>query len=299
MHNVDWNDVRFFLVAAREGSFVRAAHTMKVEHTTVARRVSALEKQLGSPLLERTHTGLRLTPAGQEVLARAAEAEDRMTGIERLAGTLDAGAAGEVLLTTSSVLAQCFVAPALAALRSAHPQITLRVSVSRHFASLPKREADVALRLRPPGAEVAEGEVVARKAGDAYFGLYASRRYIEEHGANLSEPERHRFVRYGSVNWEPGRAWADARFGAARVAVTLEDMPAVRAACEHGVGLAVLPDFYAATTGLVRIVPDCDRAAIYVATHPDVRRVARVAAVVRWLYDTLARILGEVGEPRS
>src|SRR5262249_22621315 len=141
----------------------------------------ALEKQLGTRLLERTRTGLRLTPAGQEVLARAVDAEERMTGIARLAGTLDPGAAGEGVLATSPVPAGCFVVPALASLQRSHPRITLRVTAAKRLANLPGREADVALRLRPPGAQIAESDVVANKVGEVRFGLYASRQYLASH----------------------------------------------------------------------------------------------------------------------
>src|SRR5262245_46570898 len=136
MAHIVWDDVRHFLAAARHGSFARAGRELGIEHTTVARRVTALEEKLGARLFDRTRSGLRLTAAGEEIARRGADAEARVHEIERLAGTFADDAAGQVVLATSSVLAQALVAPALEALARLHPKIQLHLFVARRFVDL-------------------------------------------------------------------------------------------------------------------------------------------------------------------
>ncbi len=277
---MDWEDLRHFIAAARSGSLAAAGRALGVEHTTVSRRLSALEERFGARLLDRTRSGLRLTAAGDALLRRAAAAETTMAEIERLAGTFDEALAGEVLLATSSVLAEALVVPSLPSLRAAYPHISLRLAVAKRLADLPRREAEVALRLRPPGAPVAEGEVVAARLGEASFGLYGTGKVPLADGRGLQ------LVRY-STPWEPGAAWLAEHLPRAAVALVADDMPTVRAACAAGVGLAVLPDFFARLTPLKRLAARCDAAGVFVAVRPDLRRTPRVRAVVRWLKDAV------------
>ena len=71
----DWNDIRYFLSVAKTGSTLAAGRALKVSQTTAARRVAALEEALGLTLFERRQAGYSLTPAGEDLLARAEEVE--------------------------------------------------------------------------------------------------------------------------------------------------------------------------------------------------------------------------------
>ena len=120
--------------------------------------------------------------------------------------------------------------------------------------------------------------MVVGKVGDAGFGAYVARGSAKER----REREK-RVIRYGASSWEPGAAWLATNRKDATVALYADDMPTVRAACAEGLGLAVLPHFYAAGRSLARVADGCDTAGLYVAVHPDLRRTARVRAVVSWL----------------
>ena len=67
---MDWEQLRFFLELARAGRLVIAARRMGVDHTTVSRKVQALEKDLGRPLFLREPEGYKLTDAGRALLPR-------------------------------------------------------------------------------------------------------------------------------------------------------------------------------------------------------------------------------------
>src|SRR5262245_49873838 len=101
---MDWNDVRYFLAVARAGSLAGAARALKVEHSTVGRRLSALEEALGTRLFLRGSTGFSLTPAGAEMLPLAEEVERAVEALARKTGGEDGRIEGTVRLTTSEVM---------------------------------------------------------------------------------------------------------------------------------------------------------------------------------------------------
>src|SRR5215469_10613653 len=99
-----WDDVRFFLAAAREGSLSGAARVLGVGHVTVGRRLAFLEKRLGVKLLNRTPDGFAVTPAGQAILRQSAAMEGAALDLERAAAGQDLLAAGSVRITTTDAL---------------------------------------------------------------------------------------------------------------------------------------------------------------------------------------------------
>lgn len=282
MHSSNWDDLRHFVAAARHGSFAAAGRELGVEHTTVARRVAALEERLNAKLFDRARDGLRLTSAGDQVLARASEIQERVQSVERLAGTFRDEDAGEVVLSSGTVLAESFVFPGLPRLRARHPSLSLRLQLGRRLVSLQHREADVGLRMRPAGLRVAEDDVVVTKLGEAEFALYASRAYLKARPAFSEQPERHRRVSYGNPPWEPGGARMS-EFPDLPTELWCDDMTMVRRACLDGVGLAVLPAFYAERVKLTPVLRNVDSAVLSLVVHPDLRRVRRVRAVLDWL----------------
>ena len=109
MHSVDWDNLQVFLAIARAGRISAAARRLEVEHTTVSRRLAALEAELGVPLFHRTAAGYVLTPHGHNVLssaetmegaaiavaARAREKTAAMRGDRNLRGGIMGGALNE------------------------------------------------------------------------------------------------------------------------------------------------------------------------------------------------------------
>src|SRR5262249_14480047 len=177
-----WDDVRFFLAAARAGSLSGAARVLGVGHVTVGRRLAFLEKRLGVKLLNRTPDGYAVTSAGQAILRQSAAMEAAALDLERAAAGRDLLAAGSVRMTTTEALAYRIIVPAIASLRESHPDLHVVVLAGVRSLDIARREADLAVRFARPTAS----EVVFRSLGKVGFSLYASRRYIAEHG----RPER-------------------------------------------------------------------------------------------------------------
>ena len=173
-----WDDVRFFLAVARTGSLSGAARALAVGHVTVGRRITLLEKRLGVTLLNRTPDGFATTSAGEAILRQCTAMESAALNLERIAAGRDSLVSGSVRVTTTEALAYQLVAPAIAALREAYPQLQVDLTVGVRSLDIARRDADLAVRFARPSAS----ELVCRKLGEVGFSLYASRRYLTRAG---------------------------------------------------------------------------------------------------------------------
>src|SRR5207247_168360 len=109
----DWNDLRFFLAVAREGSTLAAGKALRTSQTTVARRIAALERALGLPLFEKRQAGYALTPAGEQLLERAGQVEFAAQGFSDEAAAHGRDLSGTVKITTEEVYALTLLTPLL------------------------------------------------------------------------------------------------------------------------------------------------------------------------------------------
>ena len=147
--NLDWEDVRYFVALARDGTLSATARRLRVNHATVARRVSSLEALLGRPLFDRRANGYALTAEGKAVLDEARSMDEAALSVLR---RLDAGTelSGLVRLSVGRVLAERFLIGRLETLHARYPEIDLEVIGGSRVVSLARREADVALRYGSP-----------------------------------------------------------------------------------------------------------------------------------------------------
>src|SRR5687767_14368201 len=150
---MDWDDVRHFLALARTGSVRAAGARLGVSHSTVARRVEALETRLGVKLFDRCRDGYLLTDAGHEVVAGAERVEREMASLERGVAGQDARLEGPVRVTCTDPFIARILVRALADFCEHHPGIELALDADARNLDLAKREADIAVRaLLPNGS---------------------------------------------------------------------------------------------------------------------------------------------------
>src|SRR5919107_601920 len=113
MAAVDWNDLRFFLAVARDGSTLAAGRSLRVSQTTVARRIAALEEAIGFPLFEKRQAGYALTPAGEDLLDRARQVGMAAAAFTEAAAAEKRDTSGTVRITTQEIFAVTLLAPML------------------------------------------------------------------------------------------------------------------------------------------------------------------------------------------
>lgn len=300
-----WDDLKYFLALSREGSLSATARSLKIEHTTVARRVSNLEQALEIKLFDRLARGWTLTAEGQELYARVCLIEEEMQALQRIAlgqSTL----AGRVRVSVPPLLLSHFVLPHLDAFHEAYPQIELELIGERRGANLGRGEADIALRLSEPQ----EPELVARTLGHIRYGLYGTKKMCA-----LPNDEQ-RFIGFDdSIAELPQKLWLDNYLhnhicinnvsvssagkhqGNRSYTTRSNDMMIMCQAAAQGWGIALLPKFLAATDDRLQSLNVMDTPLtlpVYLVMHADVRLAPRIRATADCFINMFSEFLDEL-----
>jgi len=278
---IDWDDVRIFLALARAGSLTAAARSLRVEHTTVARRIGQLEQALGLHLFDRLPRGWILTSEGEQLAGRAAQMEEQAHEFLREAAD-GVPLSGTVRLSAAPSVGQEYLLPRLCAIHQRWSGVTLELVVETRVAVLSRREADLALRVGRPQ----DPGLAARLLGHMAYGLYCRAGYTKER----SEADW-RFVGYDdSLAHTSEQQWLDSLRGGRGYALRANTLALQRDAVRMGLGLAVLPHFMAAGDPRLERLP-CDAGPgareLWLVVHPDVRRSPRV----RLIADLVAEVV--------
>jgi DNA-binding transcriptional LysR family regulator len=292
----DWGDLRFFLEVARSGTLTAAARKLGVDSTTVGRRLSALERDLGAKLFSRTPDGLALTAAGEAMRAAGAEMEEAVLRGEQRALGADRQLSGLVRIATTEMLGEVVILPAVQALHERHPQIRVDLLTGSGQLDISRREADVALRYIRPD----RGELIARRAGTVAFAPYASKKYLAERGrpALGSGYSGHDIVTYSNSfpQWRFGQPGGEP-LRDARVVLRTNSTSMLVRAVRLGLGIGPLPCFLAREDRtLERVLPTTPNEAddLWLVVHADVQRTSRVRAVIDAVNARLAEIATEL-----
>lgn len=290
---MDWDKVRIFLEVARTGQILGAAKRLKLNHATVARQLTALEKDLKTKLLNRQTTGSSLTPAGVALLAAAERAESELLRVGSQLSSAADKIAGTVRIGAPDGLGNYFLADKLGAFAADNPDLVIQlVALPRTF-SLAKREADMVVTVERPD----EGKLICTKLTDYTLSFYASDDYLARSPAvkKVSDLSEHLLITYiHDIIFSRALDYASTlsdlitrRFECGSVIGQLE---AVRAG--HGVG--ILHDYAAQRyPELRRILPaDCFTRTYWLISHPDTHDTRRVREIRRY-------IVGKVREARK
>ncbi|WP_407146669.1 LysR family transcriptional regulator [Bradyrhizobium sp. ORS 86] len=286
MHSpIDWNDLRLVLAVAREGSLSGAARRLRVTHSTVFRRLGAIEAAIGTRLFERFRDGYAPTPAGETAAASAARLEDEVLALERKLAGRDLRPSGPVRITTTDTLGAILMRH-LPAMRAAHPGIEPEITISNTMANLTRREAEIAVRPTPAPPEL----LVGRRVAEIAHAIYGSRAYLDRRSDK--ELSGHDWI--GLDDALAGTViagWIRENLRAARITCRVDALPALRDAAVAGLGLALLPCYVGdLAPGLRRLTPKTPaepRSALWLLTHDDLKRTTRIRATL----DFLARAL--------
>jgi DNA-binding transcriptional LysR family regulator len=296
MADFEWSDLRFFLAVARTGRLTVAAARLGVEHSTVSRRIAALEATLGAKLFDRRPHGYGLTAAGERLMSAAEGMESLALAAQGTIGGADLGVAGTVRIGAPDGFGTFFLAPRIAALAETHPDLDIQLLAMPRLFSLSKREADLAISLSRPK----EGRLHARKLTDYRLHLYASRGYLARHGAIESRAalERHAFIGYvDELIYAPELDYAPLVAKDLRVRVKSSSLVAQLTAARGGAGVCVLPCFMGALFGgegedaLVPVLKDevSITRTFWLITHTDMRDLARIRVAADFIAEEVQK----------
>ena len=144
MHNkISWDDYHYFLKVARLGTLKAAGEALKVNHSTVLRRINALEKKLEARLFERFKTGYVLTESGRDMFNHIQHLEDEICAIERKIRGKDIRYEGKIKISTTDTLGYFWLPPFVKKFKDQYPGILLDIDIRTDFTDLVQRQADI------------------------------------------------------------------------------------------------------------------------------------------------------------
>ena len=286
---MDWDNLRYFLELARAGTLVGAARRLAVDHTTVARRLQALEKQVGSTLFAREAGGHRLTEAGRALLPQVEAMEAAFLAVESAAPGVRQGLHGLVRIGTTEGFGNLILAPQLARFALDHPGLVVDLLALPRLVHLSRREADIVISLERP----ARGAVLVVKLTDYVLQLYGARSYLARHAPiKAADLRGHTFISYvDDLLFSKELQILDELHRPAHFALRSTSILAQYEAARAGAGLAVLPAFVAAQDpSLVPVLPQAARfqRTFWMSMPADNKHVARIQATWTFLREAVA-----------
>ena len=274
----DWNDLRFFVAVARQGSTVAAGKVLGLSQSTVHRRLVALESGIGRDLFSRGPAGYRLTAFGEELLPYAEHVAAAVDKLERHAAGALRERSGLIRLTCPEPIV-ARLTPFIEQFHATHKELRVEFVTSDGYLDILKGEADIALR-----SGDTDEDLVGRKVADSIWAVYASRDYIAQYGQprDIADLSGHRLVGLDQ-KMEGHRVvvWLNAVAPQANFAARSNSVLGLVSAVRSGLGIGPLPTAIAdGDPDLVRVlgpVPELARS-WRLLTHPRLRRVPRIVA---------------------
>jgi DNA-binding transcriptional LysR family regulator len=292
---ISWDEFRLVKAIADAQGLGGAADTLGLNHSTVFRRLNALEDDLGAQLFERGRNGYALTSSGEQMVALARRMAEEVVEFERKVAGRDLLPSGEVKVTTTDTILTCLTLKPFASFRQRYPDIKLDVNIENRALNLSHRDADVALRASNQPPESLVGRRIATIAWAVYAakgmpGLPEKPREAQELALSYAGG----WVGFGEpLHSNNGAKWLASHVRDDRIGIKVNGMLGVVEAVAAGLGVGLVPCFTAEErSDLVRVSPPVVEAAssLWLLTHPDLRGAARIRTFLDYMAGELAKV---------
>jgi DNA-binding transcriptional LysR family regulator len=290
MVSLSWDDFRLIKAIADSSGLTGAAATLKVNHSTVFRRLGQIEDAVGLSLFERRKTGYVATPAGEEMAALASRMDDDVSAFARRIAGREIEPSGEVRITTTDTLFLHLLIPIIEAFRKAHPGIRIDIVIGNQALNLSRRDADIAIRASDSPPETLVGRRLATLAW-AVYGRADDALVTPEAFDSASLFDRDWICLGDQLGHVKAARYVRDRVAPERIVLKTSAVLGIAESIEAGIGIGPLPCFIGdqkpALKRLMAPNPDFGTA-LWLLTHPDIRQSPRI----RTALDMLAAELG-------
>ncbi|MEM8836799.1 MAG: LysR family transcriptional regulator [Pseudomonadota bacterium] len=285
--SISWDDWRLVEAIAENGTTARAAAALGLNQSTVFRRISQFEDDLGVRLFTRDKSGFRLTLHGERVLPDIRKLASMANDIERQVAGLDEVPAGEVRLSVNATIVRYLIPGVLARFRRDYPNIRIRLDLTDQIVNLREQGADLVIR----GSNDPDPDLFGRRLMRLHFAAYtcASGDDLKRQAADYKEdPGRLEWIGWdGSLRRTFAWRKAEQHFlSNITPGITATDVETTAYLCASGAGCAFLPCFlgdrHPELSRISEIIPSA-HTELWVLTHNDLRRTARVSALLRYI----------------
>jgi DNA-binding transcriptional LysR family regulator len=258
---MDLNLVTAFVRVVEQQSFTSAAKALGLPKSSVSRRVTELEEELGVQLLHRTTRKLALTEAGRSYYEQAEKALTELQAAAESATGMDTEARGIVRVTAPVDIGVLGIADIVAEFVREYPDIHIDLSLSSKVVDLVEDGFDIGIR----AGKSRDASLVSRRIGTAALGLYASAEYLASRGRprSLADLAEHDCVlfrgKHGKALWRLDGPNGEVSSVEVRGRVNVDEMLFVRQAVGVGLGIGLLPTIVIATCNRVRTLEPVER----------------------------------------
>lgn len=286
----DWNDLKYLLAVAQHGSTLAASRALKVNQSTVQRRLMELERRIGQALVQRETSGYRLTTFGEQMLPHVQQVELAVMALYRQFDTHARGMTGVVRVTCPEPLVYRITSSSLLErFHARHPGIKVEFVMSDKYLDPSQGEVDVALR----SGDTQDSALIGRKIGDSLWAVYASPKYLARRGqpTDTQDLQNHDWVGLDeSMAKHRASQWLKRVAPNAPVMARSDSILGLVYSAKSGLGLAPLPTALGdAEPDLVRVlgpIPELTR--IWrILTTAELRKTPRVAAFFDFMVDEI------------
>lgn len=287
---LSWDDWRVVHAIVSTGSTKRASEALGLNQSTVFRRVVRMEEALGFRLFERDQSGHRLTLEGERLLPDIERLYEAAATLEHRIEAFDGELAGEIRLSVNATLLRYLLADTLAAFAMRWPEILIKLNLSDELVSLRDREADLVIR----GSNDPDPELYGRKLLRLHYAVYVNERHAslerlrEIYKTDMRQLDWIR-IDGGLLRTAPGQ-WMTETLEGVDPVMTANDMETTAAIAAAGLGCCLLPRFIGDRfPGLAALGPNVPglHTEVWVLTHENLRRTARVSKLLRHLADNI------------
>lgn len=283
---MDWDDIQIFLALVRTGSVTSAAKALDINYSTVSRRINAFETKLGVRLFDRSPTGYTTTAAGVDIIEAAERMESEALALQRRVYGRDERLSGLLRVTSTEIIANTLLLPALYDFRTIHPEIEVQLMVSGDNVNLNQHEADIAFRItnKPPD------NLVGKQLANMFVGTYVSHEYYQQH----IEPDSNSIIEIltGIVHNCTDQTWLNNNFPHAKTHYRFDSITTLLEAAKQGLGIAKLPCLLGDREPALLRLPNSpieETWSLWILNHIDLRKTARVRIFRDFMIDAISK----------
>lgn len=279
----DWNQLKYFIAIAEEGSALHAAKKLSMSHATVLRHIDKYEKSIDTVLFHRLQKGYELTEEGKALLPKAKHIQQEVIAFTKSINSSDE-MAGDIVITQpeDNVLN---LYPIYAKFMQAYPDVRLHINATTDVANLNQQEADIAIRFTYQPHDLLSGY----QLGTLSYNAYASQSYLSQQTSNKLD-DLHWLVwqQLGtSIEQSPQYKWLHKHLDAPNIVMQANNVSDIISAMRAGMGVGFLsqdishqhPDLQVLPNSLIK-----SSYPLWVLTHRHLRKVNRINTLMKFIH---------------
>ncbi|MFT7559991.1 MAG: DNA-binding transcriptional LysR family regulator [Flavobacteriales bacterium] len=283
MQNINWDDIRYFLAVYRQGTVSGAAEALNVNHTTVSRRIAALEQKLNFKLFERKRNRYVITEHAETVLSYATNMELEALAFSRKLQGQDEQLDGKLRITLPDVVSYYLLNKALVKFARDYPDIQLEIINSDNPIDLNAQEADIAIRFTDNPPQFLVGKCIAT----IDYAIYASSKLIDS-TPNL---DTRNISALSWIDQVDRPLWLERNYPNMKRGCKFNSLISMVSSLRNGAGIAQIPCFIGERDPLLKRIPSKyvePGWGLWVLHHVDLKQSSKVKVAYRFLSDALS-----------